>query len=182
MVRSGRLQPGTKIQHAGARFRGSLPRLATTALRTPPASVGRGSTFLTPSTERPSGMSDSSSLEGRRLAKTFEKFPVRPRHQSGLSFAGQTCVSVVINPSPHRLVLTRLPVVELAYRGPCPILGAHVTRVTKAGITSVRCSEYCEIERTCRLKMADCGTLRGSAEPLSGNAPLGNTHCVMLRA
>ena len=88
----------------------------------------------------------------------------------------------MINPSPHRLVVASLPAVELAYRGPCPILGAHVTRVTKAGITSVRCSEYREIERTCRLKMADCGTLCGSAQPSSGNAPLDNTRCVMLRA
>ena len=73
---------------------------------------------------------------------------------------------------------------ESAYRGPCLILGAHVTRVTRGGTTRIICSEYCETEGICRLKKAalESGTIQGLIEASSEGVALGGTRCVMLTA
>jgi hypothetical protein len=73
---------------------------------------------------------------------------------------------------------------DSAYRGPCPILGAHVTRVTHRGSTRILCSEYCETEGICRLRKAalEGGTLQGLIEATSEGMALGGTSCVMLTA
>ena len=65
--------------------------------------------------------------------------------------------------------------VDSAYRGPCPILGAHVTRVTHRGSTRILCSEYCETEGICRLRKAalEGGTLQGLIEASSEGMALG---------
>jgi hypothetical protein len=64
---------------------------------------------------------------------------------------------------------------ESAYRGPCPILNAHVTRDTRAGTTRVFCHEYCEPEGVCQLKKAALDSSSGSIAPEG-------TACVMLTA
>jgi hypothetical protein len=73
---------------------------------------------------------------------------------------------------------------ESAYRGPCPILGAHVTRVTQKGSTRILCGEYCEAGGICRLKKAalERDELQGVIEASSDGVPLGGTSCVMLTA
>lgn len=73
---------------------------------------------------------------------------------------------------------------ESAYRGPCRVLGAHITRVTRGGTVQIICGEYCEAEESCRLKKAalESGTTQGVTEASSGGVAPGGTRCVMLRA
>ena len=41
-----------------------------------------------------------------------------------------------------------------SYRGPCRLLGAHITRVTSGGASIVLCAEFCEPDGACRLQLA----------------------------
>jgi hypothetical protein len=66
---------------------------------------------------------------------------------------------------------------ESAYRGPCRILGAHITRVTRAGTALVACTEYCD--GVCRLRKA---ALENLAPGLSDGVAPGETRCIMLTA
>jgi hypothetical protein len=75
------------------------------------------------------------------------------------------------------------PPVQSAYRGPCPILGAHVTRMTHGETTRILCSEYCETEHFCRLRKAalEANVLQGLAESSSESVTFAAIGCVMLR-
>ena len=66
---------------------------------------------------------------------------------------------------------------ESAYRGPCRILGAHITRVTRGGTDLVFCTEYCD--GVCQLRKA---ALESMAPGLSDGVALGEIRCVMLSA
>jgi len=70
---------------------------------------------------------------------------------------------------------------EAAYRGPCRVLGAHITRVARGGRESVICDEYCETDGTCQLRKAALryGPLQGLPD-LSEGLPLARTRCIML--
>ena len=73
---------------------------------------------------------------------------------------------------------------ESAYRGPCRILGAHVTRVTRGGTTHVLCGEYCETGGICLLRQAtlERGPIQRPTEAFSEGSALSGTRCVMLTA
>jgi hypothetical protein len=90
----------------------------------------------------------------------------------------------MVTPTTNNSIVQPSALAESAYRGPCPILGAHVTRVTHGGTTRILCGEYCETERICLLKKAalERRTLQGPVEPSSEGVPLGGICCVMLTA
>ena len=69
---------------------------------------------------------------------------------------------------------------EAAYREPCRILGAHVTRVAREGAESVICIEYCD--GVCRLRQAalEYGALRGLSDALSDGLARARIGCIML--
>ena len=66
---------------------------------------------------------------------------------------------------------------ESAYRGPCRILGAHITRVTRDGMDMVVCAEYCD--GVCQIRKA---ALESLAPGLSDGVAPGETRCIMLSA
>ena len=66
---------------------------------------------------------------------------------------------------------------ESAYRGPCRVLGAHITRVARGGTELVICTEYCD--GACRLRKT---ALESLAPGLSDGVAPGETRCVMLTA
>jgi len=72
---------------------------------------------------------------------------------------------------------------ESAYRGPCRILGAHVTRVTRGGTTHVLCGEYCETGGICQVRRAafHSGPIQPT-EAFSEGTALSGSRCVMLTA
>ena len=74
--------------------------------------------------------------------------------------------------------------VQSAYRGPCRILGAHVTRVTDGGTTRVCCGEYGETEGVCLLRKAalEYGRPQGLLEASPESLAVGAIRCVMLTA
>ena len=74
-------------------------------------------------------------------------------------------------------VVPRSALAESAYRGPCRILGAHITRVARGGKELIICAEYCD--GVCRLRRA---ALENLATGLSDGVAPGETRCVMLTA
>ena len=66
---------------------------------------------------------------------------------------------------------------ESAYRGPCRILGSHITRVIRGGTERVVCPEYCD--GVCQLRKA---ALESLAPGLSEGVAPGEVRCVMLGA
>jgi hypothetical protein len=81
-------------------------------------------------------------------------------------------------------ILTPVGRSESAYRGPCRVLGAHITRITRGGEALILCGEYGETGGICLLRQAalECGSVQelGEASP-AGGAP-GGSRCVMLTA
>ena len=73
---------------------------------------------------------------------------------------------------------------EAAYRGPCRILGAHITRVARGGEESIICDEYCEADGGCQLRKAafELGALQGLTDALSEGVARARTRCIMLTA
>ena len=73
---------------------------------------------------------------------------------------------------------------EAAYRGPCRILGAHITRVARGGEESIICDEYCEADGGCQLRKAalELGALQGLTDGLSEGVARARTRCIMLTA
>jgi hypothetical protein len=71
---------------------------------------------------------------------------------------------------------------EAAYRGPCRVLGAHITRVARGGRESIICEEYCEADGSCQLRKAALryGALQGLPDILPEGLPAGRTRCIML--
>jgi hypothetical protein len=71
---------------------------------------------------------------------------------------------------------------ESSYRGPCRLLGAHITRVTRAGASTVLCDEFCEGDGACRLQLAMLDLRRQAA--LEAHAPEASraaaARCLML--
>ncbi len=67
---------------------------------------------------------------------------------------------------------------ESAYRGPCRILGEHITRVARGNTQVVICAEYCE--GICRLRLS-AFEAAAAQDPSTTLAPVG-TRCVMLTA
>jgi hypothetical protein len=87
-----------------------------------------------------------------------------------------TTTGAVIVPWPARM--------ELAYRGPCRILGAHITRVARAGAERIICAEYREADGGCQLRKA---ALEYATTAILTDAPsevhtAGRTRCLMLTA
>lgn len=79
-------------------------------------------------------------------------------------------------------VVASLPGPDAAYRGPCRVLGAHITRVARGGRESVICDEYCEVDGGCRLRKAALayGALQGLPDVLCEGPPPARTRCIML--
>jgi hypothetical protein len=78
-----------------------------------------------------------------------------------------------------------LPVqTEAAYRGPCRVLGAHITRLARDGRESIICDQYCEADGGCQLRKAalEYGALQGLTEALSDDLALARIRCIMLTA
>ena len=71
---------------------------------------------------------------------------------------------------------------EGAYRWPCRILGAYITRVARGGEESVICDEYCEADGGCQLRKAalELGALQGLTDALSEGVARARTRCIML--
>ena len=71
---------------------------------------------------------------------------------------------------------------EAAYRAPCRVLGAHVTRVAHRGRESIICDEYCEADGGCQLRKAALryGALQGLPDVAAEGLPLARTRCIML--
>ena len=68
---------------------------------------------------------------------------------------------------------------EAAYREPCRILEAHVTRVARGGTESVICTEYCD--GVCRLRQAALElALQGLPDVPSEGLPPARNRCIML--
>jgi hypothetical protein len=59
---------------------------------------------------------------------------------------------------------------DSAYRGPCRVCGAHITRVTRGGTEEILCDEYDPTGGICLLRQATLG--KGPSQ--------GRTRCVML--
>ena len=87
-----------------------------------------------------------------------------------------TTTGAVIVPWPVRM--------ELAYRAPCRVLGAHITRVAREGRESIICDEYCEADGGCQLRKAalERGALQGLTDILSEGVVPARTRCIMLTA
>ena len=72
---------------------------------------------------------------------------------------------------------------EAAYRGPCRVLGAHITRIARGGRESIICDEYCEKDGGCQLRKAALRygpPLQGLADVPSEGLPPARTRCIML--
>ena len=71
---------------------------------------------------------------------------------------------------------------EAAYRGPCRVLGAHITRVARGGRESIICDEYCEEDGGCQLRKAALryGALQGLPDVLAEGLPAASARCIML--
>ena len=67
---------------------------------------------------------------------------------------------------------------ESAYRGPCRILGAHITRIARGGSEVVICEEYCD--GLCRLRQA--AFERAADQPASEVVAPAIARCIMLSA
>jgi len=73
---------------------------------------------------------------------------------------------------------------EAAYRGPCRVLGAHITRLAREGRESIICDQYCEADGGCQLRKAalEYGALQGLTDVLSDDLALARIRCIMLTA
>ena len=71
---------------------------------------------------------------------------------------------------------------ESAYRGPCRVLGAHITRVARGGTESIICDEYCETGGVCQLRKAALGAPPGLTDVVSESVARDGTRCIMLTA
>jgi hypothetical protein len=71
-----------------------------------------------------------------------------------------------------------------AYREPCRILGAHITRVARGDTESIICDQYCEADGGCQLRRAalEGGASHGTPDILSEGVVSARTRCVMLTA
>ena len=71
---------------------------------------------------------------------------------------------------------------QAAYRGPCRVLGAHITRIARGGRESIICDEYCETDGGCQLRKAALryGPLQGLPDVQSEGLPPDRTRCIML--
>ena len=71
-----------------------------------------------------------------------------------------------------------------AYREPCRVLGAHITRVARGDTESIICDEYCEADGGCQLRKAalERGVLQGLTDILSEGVVPARTRCIMLTA
>lgn len=67
---------------------------------------------------------------------------------------------------------------ESAYRGPCRILGAHITTIARAGREVVICPEYCD--GLCRLRQT--AFERAAGQPASDVVSAAVARCIMLSA
>lgn len=72
---------------------------------------------------------------------------------------------------------------ESAYRGPCRVLGDHVTRITRGGTALIICGEYCETGGICLLRQAalESGPSQELGQASAGSGVPG-VSCVMLMA
>ncbi len=82
-----------------------------------------------------------------------------------------------ITETTSRTIVPPSAAAESAYRGPCRILGAHITRVVRGETELVICTEYCD--GVCQLRKA---ALESMAPGLSDGVAPGETRCVMLTA
>jgi hypothetical protein len=72
---------------------------------------------------------------------------------------------------------------DSAYRGPCRVLGAHITRVTRGETEEILCGEYCPTGGICLLRQAMLGETPTQGLTVgSSEGALGGTRCVMLTA
>ena len=69
-----------------------------------------------------------------------------------------------------------------AYREPCRVLGAHITRVARGDTESIICDQYCEADGGCQLRKAalELGALQGLTDALSEGVARARTRCIML--
>ena len=70
---------------------------------------------------------------------------------------------------------------ESSYRGPCRLLGSHITRVTRQGASTVHCAEFCHPDGTCQIRLAMLEP--GSAQALGAASPVVEpvaVRCLML--
>jgi hypothetical protein len=70
---------------------------------------------------------------------------------------------------------------DAAYRGPCRVLGAHVTRISRGSTPVVICGEYCETGGICLLRLAALDHSLGDRSD-GTSQPRADVGCVMLTA
>jgi len=71
-----------------------------------------------------------------------------------------------------------------AYREPCRVLGAHITRVARGDTESIICDEYCEADGGCQLRRAalEGGASQGTTDIVSKGVVPARTRCITLTA
>jgi hypothetical protein len=68
-----------------------------------------------------------------------------------------------------------------SYRGPCRLIGVHITRLTREGAPSVLCDEFCESDGACRLQLAVLGHRdQGACDAGTPDPHRASARCVML--